>query len=25
MEVTLDIEPGALDQAKDVILFRKLW
>lgn len=25
MEVTLDLEPGALQQAKDLMLFRKLW
>jgi hypothetical protein len=25
LEVTLDIEPGRLDQAKDLMIFRKLW
>lgn len=25
MELTLDLGPGALDRAKDLILFRKLW
>jgi uncharacterized RDD family membrane protein YckC len=25
LEVTLDLEPGTLDQAKDLMLFRRLW